>query len=270
MTDRYGVIGHPIAHSKSPVIHAQFAKQTGEDISYEALDIPPEELESRIRRLIKDGLRGFNVTVPHKEAMAGLVDTCTPRAELAGAVNTVTVTENGKLSGDNTDGVGLARDLDENLDITIRGARVLVLGAGGAARGVIPALMMAGPAELCIANRTAEKARELATHFAELGKIDACGFDELGDAPFDLVINATSAGLQGEVPPFPSGIVSDGTICYDLSYSMSVTPFVKWARDHGARAAHQGWGMLVEQAAESFEIWRGIRPLTNPVRSHLP
>jgi shikimate dehydrogenase len=270
MADRYGVIGHPIAHSKSPIIHGLFAKQTGEKISYETFDIAPEDLERRVRALVKDGLRGFNVTVPHKEAAARLVDVCTPRAEMAGAVNTVTVTDSGKLRGDNTDGVGLTRDLKYNLNVAIRDARVLVLGAGGAARGVIPALLMSGPAELCVANRTVDRARELAARFAGLGKIRACTFDQLQGDRFDLVINATSAGLQGEVPPFPPSIIDERTTCYDLSYAMSDTPFGCWARAQGAEHVHQGWGMLVEQAAEAFEIWRGVRPSTAPVLRRLP
>ncbi len=270
MSDRYGVIGHPIAHSKSPIIHALFADQTGEKISYEAFDIPPAGLGSQFRALVKDGLRGFNVTVPHKEAVAELVDSCTPRAELAGAVNTVTVTDQGKVSGDNTDGVGLTRDLDRNLEIDIHDAHILILGAGGAARGVIPALLMAGPAEVCIANRTVDRALELAERFGDLGTVRACSFEELGEETFDLIINATSAGLQGAIPPFPDSILGRGTICYDLSYAMSDTPFVRWARKHGAQAAHQGWGMLVEQAAEAFKIWRGVRPDTRPVLRRLP
>lgn len=270
MADRYGVIGHPIAHSKSPIIHALFADQTGEDIQYHAFDISPDDLKARLKALIKDGLAGFNVTVPHKEAVAELVDTCTPRAELAGAVNTVTIDENGKLAGDNTDGVGLARDLDRNLHVNVHDARILILGAGGASRGTIPALLMAGPAEICIANRTIERARELARRFGDLGNVRACSFDDLGDEAFDLVINATSAGLQGDTPPFPDGIVNAGSVCYDLSYAMTDTPFVRWANKRGVKAAYQGWGMLVEQAAEAFKIWRGVRPDTSPVRRRLP
>lgn len=271
MSDRYGVIGHPITHSKSPIIHALFASQTGEDISYQAFDIRPKHLGQQMRALVEEGLRGFNVTVPHKEAVAELVDTCTPRAELAGAVNTVTVDDSGKLSGDNTDGVGLARDLDRNLEVDVHDAHILILGAGGAARGVIPALLMAGPAEVCIANRSVDRARELAERFGDLGHVRACSFDELGNEDaFDLVINATSAGLHGDTPPFPAGIVDARSTCYDLSYAMTDTPFVQWAREHGVRAAYQGWGMLVEQAAEAFEIWRGVRPDTEPVRKRLP
>jgi shikimate dehydrogenase len=270
MADRYGVIGHPIAHSKSPIIHGLFAEQTGEEIRYHAFDIPPEDLETQVRALIEDGLMGFNVTVPHKEAVAELVDSCTPRADLAGAVNTVIVHEGGKLEGDNTDGVGLTRDLDRNLHVDVHDARILILGAGGAARGVIPALLMAGPAEVCIANRTVARAQELTERFGDLGNVRACSFDELGNESFDIVINATSAGLQGETPPFPDGIVNAKSICYDLSYAMTDTPFVQWAKAREVAGAYQGWGMLVEQAAESFNIWRGVRPDTSPVRRRLP
>jgi shikimate dehydrogenase len=270
MTDRYGVIGHPIAHSKSPVIHAQFARQTGQDISYEAFDIPPKALEKRVGALVADGLRGFNVTVPHKEAITEFVDSLEDQAKLAGAVNTVTVQPDGSLRGDNTDGVGLARDLVRNLDIELAGIRILVLGAGGATRGIVPALLEAEPASLRIANRTVERAELLAEQFSDLGHVLACSFDSVGDDSFDLVINATSAGLNGEVPPFPSSIIDRDSFCYDLSYAMHDTPFVAWARQLKPRAVYQGWGMLVEQAAESFRIWRGVRPDTRPVRRRLP
>jgi shikimate dehydrogenase len=270
MTDRYGVIGHPISHSKSPVIHRLFASQTGEDISYEAFDIAPEDLESRLRAFHKEGLRGVNVTVPHKETVAGLVHQLTDRAHLAGAVNTVTIAADGRLDGDNTDGVGLLTDLGANLDVDLRDSRILVLGAGGATRGIVPGLLGSGPQSLCIANRTIERARALAEGFARLGTITACRFDELAEQRFDLVINATSAGLHGELPPFPRSMLDPDCVCYDLSYAMSETPFVAWANYHGVKRVHQGWGMLVEQAAESFFIWRGVRPDTQPVRQKLP
>ncbi len=270
MTDRYAVIGHPIGHSKSPIIHRLFAKQTGEDVSYEAYDITEADLERRLKELVAEGLRGFNVTVPHKEHVARFVDQLTDRAHLAGAANTVTVAADGRLDGDNTDGVGLLTDLTVNLDLTLKGANILVLGAGGATRGIVPALLGSGPEALCVANRTVERAREIAARFERLGKIRACSFADLGREHFDLVINATSAGLKGELPPFPPVIISAGSVCYDLSYAMTDTPFVAWARHHGAKAAHQGWGMLVEQAAESFFIWRGVRPDTAPVREKLP
>ncbi len=270
MTDRYGVIGHPIGHSKSPVIHRLFAAQTGEDIRYDAYDIPPERLAEELKSLAEEGLRGLNVTVPHKERVIELLDQLTDRAHLARAVNTITLSANGRLDGDNTDGVGLLSDLTGNLDVSLKEARVLVLGAGGAARGIIPALLGSGPRDLFIANRVVERARSLAERFDALGKIVACRFDELGGQHFDLIVNATSAGLRGEVPPFPASILARDTVCYDLSYAMTPTPFVAWAREHGVKQAHQGWGMLVEQAAEAFLIWRGVRPETKPVREKLP
>lgn len=270
MTDRYGVIGHPIAHSKSPVIHRQFAQQTRQELTYDAIDIAPEHLTSELNALIESGVKGLNVTVPHKNAIVDLVDDLSKRAKLAGAVNTISISGNGALRGDNTDGVGLTRDLTENLGIDISGRQLLILGAGGATCGIVPALLGERPEGLTIANRTAEKAEDLAERFADLGAVYACRFDALAELQFDLIINATSAGLSGKVPPFPAAIVGPDAACYDLSYSMSDTPFCRWAREHGAAAAHQGWGMLVEQAAESFLIWRGVRPDTAPVRDQLP
>jgi shikimate dehydrogenase len=270
MTDRYGVIGHPISHSKSPVIHRLFARQTGEDVAYEAFDVLPEHLELQLKTFAREGVRGLNVTVPHKEAVARLADQLTDRAHLAGAANTLIIAADGRLDGDNTDGVGLLTDLTVNLGVTLKGARVLVLGAGGATRGIVPALLGSGPRDLRIANRSIDRARELAERFGKLGKVLPCRFDELGGQRFDLVINATSAGLQGETPPFPASILTKDVVCYDLSYAMTDTPFIAWARQHGVAQAHQGWGMLVEQAAESFFIWRGVRPDTQPVRAKLP
>jgi shikimate dehydrogenase len=270
MTDRYGVIGHPIGHSKSPVIHRLFAAQTAQDLSYEAFDIAPDELQERVRELVGEGLRGLNVTVPHKEAVARFVDHLTARARLANAVNTIIVSAGGELDGDNTDGVGLLTDLVMNLGVTLNGSRILILGAGGATRGIVPALLDSGPTDLCIANRTPDRARELATHFASMGKVETCSFDELEGRDFGLIINATSAGLHGELPPFPASILRPHTICYDLSYAMGATPFQSWAQSHGVKHAYQGWGMLVEQAAESFLLWRGVRPDTKAVRERLP
>jgi shikimate dehydrogenase len=270
MTDRYGVIGHPIAHSKSPVIHRLFASQTGQDISYEAFDIPPEELDAQLRGLIAAGIRGLNVTVPHKQAVARLCTRLSPRARLAGAVNTLVVGPDGTIDGENTDGTGLVTDLRANLRARLAGTSILILGAGGATRGIVPALFEAGPREIVIANRTLDRAVQLAREFRALGAIAACGFTELAGSTYDLVINATSAGLQGEVPPFPPSIAGPGTLCYDLSYAMHDTPFVAWAKATGAGRVAQGWGMLVEQAAESFRLWRGVRPDTRPVIAKLP
>ena len=270
MPDRYGVIGHPIAHSKSPIIHRLFAEQTAQDIEYVAWDIPAAELPERVRALIADDVRGLNVTVPHKSAIVDLMDACTERARLAGAVNTVIAENDGSLTGDNTDGIGLIRDLQQNLDLKLQDRRILVLGAGGASRGIVPALLETGPKKLRIANRSIDRARELAGRFGELGQVSACRFDELGGQQFDVVINATSAGLTGDRPPFPGSIVHGQVVCYDLSYAMVDTPFIAWARSQGAEQTHQGWGMLVEQAAESFYLWRGVRPETGPVRRRLP
>jgi shikimate dehydrogenase len=270
MTDRYGVIGHPITHSKSPVIHQQFANQTHQELTYTAFDIAPDVLAQELNTLIESGVKGLNVTVPHKQAIADLVDELSARARLAGAVNTISINHQGHLKGDNTDGVGLCRDLSENLGIELTDRRLLILGAGGATRGIVPALLEKKPASLHIANRTLEKATDLAEQFADLGNIEACRFEALDGQQFDLIINATSAGLTGEVPPFPASIIDSDVICYDLSYSMTDTPFCNWACEQGATEANQGWGMLVEQAAESFMIWRGVRPDTAPVRALLP
>lgn len=270
MTDRYGVIGHPIAHSKSPVIHRLFAEQTGQDITYEAFDIAPEELEERAQALVGAGIRGLNVTVPHKQAVARLCARLSPRARLAGAVNTLVIQRNGAIEGENTDGTGLVNDLRGNLRARLAGTSILILGAGGATRGIVPALFEAGPREIVVANRTIDRAEQLAREFRALGTIAACGFADLEGGTWDLVINATSAGLQGEVPPFPPSIAGPGTLCYDLSYAMHDTPFVTWAKNHGAGRVAQGWGMLVEQAAEAFRLWRGVRPDTRPVIARLP
>jgi shikimate dehydrogenase len=270
MTDRYGVIGHPIAHSKSPVIHRLFADMTGQDLSYDAIDIPPEDLESRVRQLFAEGYRGLNVTVPHKTAVVKLTSRLSARAELAGAVNTLIVHADNVVEGDNTDGIGLVNDLRQNLRTRLAGARILILGAGGATRGIIPALFDTKPRDIMIANRTVDRAQSLAQDFRMLGKISACHFQELGGQIFNLVINATSAGLKGDMPPFPGSIIGPETLCYDLSYAMQDTPFVRWAKQNGAGRVAQGWGMLVEQAAESFYAWRGVRPDTRPVIARLP
>jgi shikimate dehydrogenase len=269
MTDRYAVIGHPISHSRSPVIHKIYAADTGEDISYEAIDIAPKDLRDRLKQFVAEGGRGLNVTVPHKQEILELMDTLTERAQLAGAVNTVICKPSGELEGDNTDGLGLIADL-HNLGVELVDASVLILGAGGATRGIIPPIMEHKPAAMLIANRTPEKAQMLANAFADMGNISACGFSDLKHSHFNLVINATSAGLDGELPPFPTSILDHDTVCYDLSYSMRDTPFVAWAREHGCEEVYQGWGMLIEQAAESFAIWRGVRPDTRGVRERLP
>lgn len=263
--DRYGVMGYPVSHSRSPVIHRLFALQTGQAIEYELLQVKPEDLETAIRRFQRGGGKGLNITVPHKNEVARIVDYLSERASLAGAVNTLTF-KDGAILGDNTDGIGLLRDLVVNLGLEIEGRRLLILGAGGATRGIIGPLLEMRPASVCIANRTLGKAQALAEHFGKVGPLAACRFNDVPVArPYDLVINATSAGLLGQTPPYPEAAVSAETFCYDLSYGSSPTPFSVWAHEHGAAKSVMGWGMLVEQAAESFRIWRGVRPDTEPV-----
>ena len=263
--DRYGVMGYPVSHSRSPVIHRLFALHTGQDMQYELLQVSPDKLEVAVRQFQRTGGKGLNITVPHKSAVRKLVDQISERADTANAVNTLAF-RGGEIYGDNTDGIGLLRDLDVNLDITIENANILILGAGGATRGIVGPLLEMQPKALCIANRTLDKAQIIANHFDSQGPISACPFSMVPvDHPYDLIINATSAGLKGETPPYPEAAISENTICYDLSYGLDATPFSVWAREHGAAKSVMGWGMLVEQAAASFEIWRGIRPDTAPV-----
>ncbi len=268
--DRYGVMGYPVAHSRSPVIHRFFAAETGQNMTYEALEVAPRELEGAIRSFQRHGGRGLNITVPHKSEVVRLVDELSDAASTAGAVNTLTITSD-SIRGDNTDGIGLVRDLRKNHRVEIDGARVLILGAGGATRGIMAPLLEQGPTSVTIANRTVSKAQALANHFSSMGDVLACSFkDIVVDVNYDLIVNATSAGVRGEALPFPDGVVSTETVCYDLSYGLGDTPFTSWARKRRARRAIVGWGMLVEQAAESFFIWRGVRPDTRTVLKRLP
>jgi len=263
--DRYGVMGYPVSHSRSPVIHRLFAIQTGQEMQYELLQVAPEKLDIAIRQFQRTGGKGLNITVPHKSEVARLVDQMSERARTAGAVNTIAF-RGGELYGDNTDGIGLLRDLNVNLGVNLEDAGILILGAGGATRGIIGPLLEMQPALLRIANRTIEKAQYLVDHFEKIGPVAACRFDEVPVAePYDLIINATSAGLHGDTPPYPEAAITENTFCYDLSYGLNTTPFSAWAREHGAKKSIMGWGMLVEQAAESFHLWRGIRPDTAPV-----
>jgi len=263
--DRYGVMGYPVSHSRSPVIHRLFAMQTGQDLQYDLLEVAPAKLETAIKQFARTGGKGLNITVPHKSEVTKLVDEMSERASDAGAVNTL-VFQDEEIFGDNTDGVGLLRDLQSNLGLNLKDANILILGAGGAVRGIISPLLDAGPKSLMIANRTIAKAKALADHFSTQGPVRACYFQDVGSSPvYDLVINATSAGLKGETLPYPEAAIGEHTICYDLSYSMKTTPFSKWAKEHGAARSLMGWGMLVEQAAESFYLWRGVRPDTAAV-----
>jgi shikimate dehydrogenase len=269
MTDRYAVIGYPIAHSKSPLIHAAFARQTGQDLEYTRILSAPDAFADTVRCFFGDGGQGLNVTVPFKEQAWRLVDAHSPRAATAGAVNTLIRLPGGGLRGDNTDGVGLVRDLTGNHGFAFAGRRVLLLGAGGAARGVLRPLLESGPAELVIANRTLDKAAALVAAVADLdpggAMVHACGLADLGPVAFDLIINATSTGLTGAVPAIAPSVLASGAWTYDMVYAETPTPFCRWGLTQGAARAIDGLGMLVEQAAESFYLWRGIRPETAPV-----
>lgn len=263
--DRYAVIGNPIAHSKSPRIHTLFARQTGQDLTYEAILAPEHGFVDTVERFHAEGGKGMNVTLPFKQDAWKYVDARSQRAERAGAVNTIHFRQDGIRWGDNTDGIGLLRDLTQNHGIEIVAQRLLILGAGGAVRGVLEPLLMASPFELVIANRTVSRAEQLREDFFDLGNVQACGFDNLRQRNFDLIINATSAGLDGQVPTLPEGILNEEGCCYDMFYADTATPFQRWAERHGASKAVNGIGMLVEQAAESFFLWRGMRPQTSPV-----
>ena len=271
MTDRYAVFGNPIGHSKSPRIHALFAAQTRQDISYEAILADKDGFAAAIeafRARHDAGARGANVTVPFKEEAFRLATVRTPRAEAAGAINTLSF-DGAEILGDNTDGAGLVRDLKHNLGCDPAGRRILLLGAGGAARGVILPLLLENPTELLIANRTEEAAARLALEFARLPgcavgvKPDGCGFAGLAGRNFDLVINATSTGLSGAALPLPTSVFAPRCVAYEMVYGRE-TAFMTQAREAGARVA-DGLGMLVEQAAEAFFVWRGVRPHTGPV-----
>ncbi len=269
--DRYAVIGHPVAHSLSPRIHTLFAQQTGEALEYTAIDVPPERLVHDVRDFFADGGRGLNVTVPHKQAAMSLADELSARARRAGAINTLAMdAASGRLEGDTTDGVGLVIDLTGNLGVPIGQRRVLLVGAGGAARGVIEPLLACAPGELVIANRTVERAAQLAREWSADGPVRAASLDLPDEqAPFDLIIQATAAGLAGEMPLLPVRSVGSATVCYDMTYGREESPFLRWARRAGATRCHMGLGMLVEQAAESFRLWRGVRPHTAPVLAAL-
>jgi shikimate dehydrogenase len=262
MTDKYAVIGNPIAHSKSPQIHKMFAELTGQDISYEALLAPLDGFAATVERLRNDGYKGCNVTVPFKFEAHQLATKLTERAKAAQAVNTLKFIEN-TIFADNTDGAGLVRDIQTNLHFSLKDRRVLLMGAGGAAYGVALPLFNAG-SNLTVVNRTVDKAAQMIKAFNIQAEVFLQLYEELEYREFDVVINATSSGLSNEMPPLPSGLFAPGALAYDLMYGRE-TPFMKFAREHGAVVVADGLGMLVEQAAESFFIWRGIRPDTAPV-----
>lgn len=265
MTDRYAVMGYPIAHSKSPRIHTWFARQTGEPLSYDAIAVEPGMFQAAVNGFFAGDGRGLNITVPFKREAWELAALHGPEAALAGAVNTLWRDAEGQLHGHNTDGIGLVRDILQNHGGSLAGKTVLVLGAGGATRGILLPLLQQQPARLCIANRTVSRAEQLVALFERHGSVEACGFAGLNGQRFDWVLNATAASLQGELPPLPADLLRPGAWCYDLMYAAEPTVFCRWALAHGAARALDGLGMLVEQAAESFHLWRGIRPDTAPL-----
>ena len=264
MPHLYAVIGNPIEHSKSPQIHTAFARETGQDMIYERLLAPLDGFTATVNAFRRAGGAGVNVTVPFKEQAFALADWLSERARLAGAVNTLTFTDV-RIEGDNTDGAGLVADITRNLGFGIAGKRVLIMGAGGAARGVALPLLAEHPALLVIANRGVEKARVLQQQFSPYGVVKACDYAALAGLQFDLVINATSASLTGKQVPLPANLYAQNSLAYDMMYGKGETPFLAHARRHGAGQCADGLGMLVEQAAEAFYVWRKLRPTTAPV-----
>lgn len=274
MIDRYAVIGNPVAHSKSPQIHTLFAHENGQDMEYGRLPSPLDGFRETVERFRAEGGRGLNVTVPFKEAAYRLATVHSERARAAEAVNTLRFDAD-VIFGDNTDGAGLVRDIRDNLGMAIAGRLVLLLGAGGAARGVIAPLLAESPKALTIANRAVGRARALeqrfGPHFGQgvRAHLRACAYEALSGSQFDIVVNATSASLAGALPPLPRGVFAAGSLAYDMMYGTGLTPFINWARGQGAGLTTDGLGMLIEQAAESFFVWRGIRPRTATVFASL-
>lgn len=266
MTDKYAVLGNPISHSKSPLIHKMFAEQTGQDISYEAIEVPLDGFATTVQRLRDEGYKGCNITVPFKHEAFKLANEHSGRARAAHAVNTF-LFQDGVILGDNTDGIGLVTDVEQNLDCKFLFKRVLLMGAGGAAHGVIWHLFNAGAA-IIISNRTMDKANQLAAEFEGYGTVFAKSYEALAGQQFDIVINATSSSLTDSLPPLPDGIFKSGALAYDMMYGKE-TPFLRFAQAQGVNKLADGLGMLVEQAAVAFEKWRGVSPDTAPVIAKL-
>ncbi|MEN0038581.1 MAG: shikimate dehydrogenase [Cellvibrio sp.] len=264
MTDLYAVFGNPINHSKSPHIHRQFAEQTGQDMHYTKQLVNEGEFEQAAQDFFAQGGKGLNITVPFKLNAFEFAQKRTARAERAGAVNTLARLADGTILGDNTDGIGMVHDM-HNLGWEIEGKRVLILGAGGAVRGILQPLLEENPAQVVIANRTKSKADELAKNFHDLGNVQAKAFEQLTGEVFDIVINGTSASMQGELPPLPDNLLAANACCYDMMYGAEPTIFLRWAIERGATQSADGLGMLIGQAAEAFYLWRQIRPEVIPV-----
>ncbi|KAA1190574.1 shikimate dehydrogenase [Pseudohalioglobus sediminis] len=263
--DKYAVFGNPIKHSKSPAIHAAFASQCGQSMQYRAVRVETGDFERAASNFFAGGGKGLNITMPFKEDAFRFAGRLSERAQRAGAVNTLTLADDGVIEGDTTDGVGLVRDMVANLGWMVQGRQVLIIGAGGAVRGVLEPLLRERPGLLVIVNRTAARAEQLATVFSDLGPVEGGGYGIIGARQFDLVINASGAGLAGELPDLPSSVLTERSCCYDMVYGPEPTPFMRWAAHHAAWAVSDGLGMLVEQAAQSFYIWRGQRPETQSV-----
>ncbi|MCP4471555.1 MAG: shikimate dehydrogenase [Gammaproteobacteria bacterium] len=264
MVDRYAVVGNPVGHSLSPKIHTEFARQTGQRLSYEAIELASNAFAAGIAELQRQGFRGLNVTVPFKREASELCHSLSARAEIAGAVNTLSFHAGGAIHGDNTDGVGLVRDLVDNLNIKIQDQNVLLLGAGGAVRGVLEPLLALSPARLTIANRNLDRANALARDFRSFGKIKVVAYTQLSNESYHLIINATAAGLIQQLPPIPASLLDATSVCYDMMYDINkATSFVEWSASRGVKQSFDGLGMLVEQAAEAFSLWRGVRPDTD-------
>lgn len=260
MTDQYAVFGNPIAHSKSPEIHRYFAELTQQDLSYNKQLVELDAFVAAVQEFKAEGGKGLNITVPFKLEAYEVADSLSLRARQAGAVNTLIIHADGKIEGDNTDGIGMVNDIVENHGWSMTGKTIVVLGAGGAVRGVIGPILAQQPARIIIANRTVEKAQQLARAFSKLGVIEAMGFDQLPEQAVDMVINGTSASLSGDLPPISPAIIGSDTVCYDMMYGKDLTAFLAWAKEQGAIKMADGLGMLVGQAAEAFTLWRNTRP----------
>ncbi len=267
--NKYAVIGNPIKHSKSPQIHSAFAQQEGTVIDYDRILTDEDNFIKTVNDFFSSGGSGLNVTVPFKVLAYQQCSQLNEYAQAAQAINTLSLDQNQQWVGANTDGIGLLTDLKNNLHVTLKNKSILILGAGGAARGILLPLLKETPSKIVIANRTVEKALELATAFCALGVIKGCGYEQIDDSVFDIVINATSASLNNTLPPITKNIVNHNSICYDLAYSDNPTAFTTWAKQHGVKSTHDGIGMLIEQAAESYYIWRGFKPNTQEVFSLL-
>ena len=261
----YAVFGNPVKHSKSPQIHSSFAKQTGIDLYYQAIEVPIDNFSETVKLFSSQGGKGLNITVPFKEEAHSICSNLTQRAELSGSVNTIQFDEESNIYGDTTDGQGLINDLTINHKIDLKNKSILILGAGGSVRAMLEPLSNQKPSSIVISNRTVSRAEQLVEIFSDKENIEAHSFSALSNRSFDIIINGTSLSLKGELPPIPSSVIKSNTCCYDLMYSDTDTVFMKWAQEQGASKVLDGLGMLVEQAAESFYIWHGVKPDTAPV-----